>query len=122
DKHSYLFTGEGEYWKAEVRYEAREEWGKDGDDITSYDGEAAYTFNLAYKGELEELVSVKRLVYEYKLPGSGSRTSITFDDEPISSKAFTSTGSGGPIMREDHSVDVKVKWDDQEESFELVVE
>jgi hypothetical protein len=106
-EHSYLFTGEGEYWVAELRYEAKEVWGKDADDVNTYSSENDYTFKLTYKGDLDELTSMKQLDYEYKRGpiGEGS-SSLTFD-EPVSVKEFTSRGGGtGAIMRED----IVINW------------
>lgn len=105
-----------------MKYEAEEVWGKDADDINTYSSEDDYNFKLTYKGDLNELASMKQLDYEFKLgPTGGGSSSLTFD-EPVSVKEFTARGGGtGAIMREDMVVNVKVKWDDKEESFELVV-
>ncbi|WP_156289804.1 hypothetical protein [Oceanobacillus salinisoli] len=120
-EHSYLFTGEGHVWSAELRYEAEERWGKDADDINTYSSEDDYNFTLTYKGDLDDLASMKQLDYEFKEPTGGGSSSLTFD-EPVSVKEFTSRGGGtGAILREDMVVSVEVRWDDNEESFELVV-
>jgi hypothetical protein len=121
-EHKYLFTGEGEYWSAELEYEAEEVWDKDADDVNTYANESGYIFTLTYKGDLEELAPMEQLEYQYEkgTVGSGS-SSFTFD-EPVSDKKFTSRGGGsGAVMRGDMVVYVDVKWDEQEESFELIV-
>jgi hypothetical protein len=121
-EHSYLFQGEGKYWSAELRYEAEEVWGKDADNINTYENEDNYTFKLTYKGDLDELASMKQLDYKFKLgPTGGGSISETFD-EPVTVKEFTSSGGGsGAIMGEQMVVDVEVEWDEYEESFTLVI-
>ncbi|KPH72127.1 hypothetical protein AFL42_13995 [Oceanobacillus caeni] len=117
-QHNYLFVGEGKYWSAELIYKAEEVWGKDADDINTYSSEDEYTFKLTYKGDLNEIASMKQLDYEYNGPTGGGSLSETFD-EPVSVKEFTSRGGGsGAIMRKDMVVHVEVKWDDNEESFD----
>ncbi|MBP1969857.1 hypothetical protein J2Z83_001965 [Virgibacillus natechei] len=120
-EHRYLFTGGGDYWSAELEYEAEEVWGKDADDVNTYSSESDYVFKLTYKGELAELASMEQLDYKFTRGTTGEGiSSITFD-EPVSDKEFTSRGGGtGAIMREDMIVNVEVNWDDNEESFELV--
>lgn len=121
-EHRYLFTGEAEYWEAEFRYEADEVWGKDSDDVTTYSSEEDYTFKLTYKGELDDLSSMEELFYEYERGSTGKGSSLLTFEDPVSTKEFTSEGSGsGSIIREDMVITVKVKWYDHEESFELVV-
>lgn len=122
-KHHYLFSGEGEYWSAELDYHAEEVWGKDDNGVNIYSSEDDSVFTLTYKGDLEDLSKVKHIFYEYEAPTSSGSSSMTFD-EPITSKEFKSRsgGTGIAVLREDMVVHVVVKWDDQEETFELVVE
>ncbi|MFC4025498.1 hypothetical protein ACFOUV_17075 [Oceanobacillus longus] len=121
-EHSYQFIGEGQYWEAELKYEAEEIREIDANNVNTYSSEDEYNFKLTYKGDLDELASMKKLDYEFKLgPTGGGSSSETFD-EPVSVKEFTSRGGGtGSIMREDIVVSVEVKWDDNEESFELAL-
>ncbi|MHA6252596.1 hypothetical protein [Oceanobacillus sp. CAU 1775] len=117
-EHSYQFVGEGQYWKAELEYEATEIRIKD-----AYSSEDEYKFKLTYNGDLDEIASLKQLAYEFKLGSTGGGTSSMTFDEPLTVKEFKSAGSseGGLIMTADMVVSVEVKWDDYEESFELVV-
>lgn len=66
---------------------------------------------------------MKQLDYEFELGTTGGGSLSQSFDEAVTVKEFTSRGGGtGAIMREDMVVLVEVKWDDQEESFELVLE
>ncbi|MHA6250462.1 hypothetical protein [Oceanobacillus sp. CAU 1775] len=117
-EHSYQFVGEGEYWRAELEYEATEKREQE-----AYSSKDQYNFTLIYKGDLDEIASMEHLNYEYKLGSTGGGSSSMTFDEPVTTKEFKSLGGseGGLIMTEDTVVSVKVKWDDNEESFELVV-
>lgn len=122
-EHSYQFVGEGQYWKAELEYEAIEIRGKDANNVNTYSSEDEYNFKLTYNGDLDEIASMKQLDYEFKLGSTGGGNSSMTFDEPVTVKEFKSAGGskGGSIMTEDMVVSVEVKWDDNGESFELVV-
>ena len=120
EKHyDYIFKGEGEYWKAEYSFSGTEIWGeKDG--RTTYVNENNNEFVLTYKESLKELSSMKSLEYSYETSvgaGSGTRE---FDEPPteVTFKDMGSTGNGAKVS-EDEAIQVKVKWNDHEESFEL---
>lgn len=117
--HNYKFTGEGEHWEAEYSYEGIEIWGEDGGTRT-YSNEDSYEFVLKYKGSLEELSSMKKLEYAYETTAKGGSKTETFTDPPTE-VIFTTGGSskGGAKVSEDSIIQIDVKWDDFEESFEL---
>jgi hypothetical protein len=116
--NNYKFIGESEHWKAEYSYSGTELWGEE-DGKTTYSNEDNYEFVLKYKGSLEEMASMKKLEYSYKTSaGSGSGTEEF--TKPPREVVFTSKGSSsGAKVSEDEVIQVHVKWDDFEESFEL---
>lgn len=118
--NDYKFTGESENWEAEYLYKGTEKWGeKDGK--KSYSNEDSYEFVLEYKGSLEELSSLQKLEYSYETISSSGKSTEEFT-EPPSTVTFSSSGSskGGAKVSEDEVIIVNVKWDDFEESFELL--
>lgn len=116
--YDYSFTGESEHWIAEYFVQGTEKWGKK-NDIVTYSNEGNHIFTLKYKGTLEELASVKTLGYSYETNTSSGLSDMEFD-EPLTEIVFTSRGrSTGAKVGEDEIIQVHVKWDDAEESFEL---
>ena len=117
-KNEYNFTGESEHWEAEYAYQGTEVWG-DKDGQRTYTNEDSYEFVLEFKGSLDEISSIKKLEYTYKtLHGEGKVDQVF--TEPNKEVIFSTRGSsGGAKVREDEVIQVNVKWDDFEESFEL---
>lgn len=118
--YDYTFNGEGEYWKAEYTFRGTENW-RDKDGRTIYSNENNDEFILTYKGALKELSSMKSIEYSYET-SAGSGSSTREFDEPPTEVTFKSMGSmeNGAKVREDEIIQVKVKWIDYEESFELL--
>lgn len=117
--NNYKFRGETDHWEAEYAYsgtEVREIV----DGRTTYSNEDNYTFELTYKGSIHELSTVKNLEYSFNSSGGSGWHTIEFT-EPPSTLTFTSKGGskGGAKTNLDDTVQVKVTWDDSEESFEL---
>lgn len=117
--YSYNFFGESEHWEAVYSYEGRETWGNKDGKIT-YSNEDSHDFVLNYKGTLKELSSMKKLEYSYETISSGGNSTMEFT-EPPTTVTFRSRGSssGGAKVSEDEVIQVHVKWDEFEESFEL---
>lgn len=118
--YGYTFNGEGNYWEAEYSVSGTEIWGKE-NGSTTFSNEDSDEFVLTYKGTLQELSSLKSLEYSYETStGSGGSGTREFD-EPPTEVTFRTGGSGGngAKVREDEVIQVKVKWDSYEESFEL---
>ena len=119
-EHNYQFIGDGEHWEAEYSYEATEIWKENDRKQTAHSSKDRYTLVLKYKGSLEELSSMKNLEYTYETTTS-SGTQTEQYTEPPREKVFRSGGGSenGAIIGEGEVVKVNVKWDDNEESFEL---
>ena len=117
--YDYIFNGEGEYWKAEYSFSGTEIWGKKDGTIT-YSNENNKEFILTYKGSLEEISTMKTLEYSYKTSAGGGSSKMEFDEPPtqVTFKSGGRTGNGAKV-NEDEVIQVNVKWDDYEESFEL---
>ena len=115
----YIFTGESEHWKGEFVYKETEKW-IEKNNRTSYSNESKYTLAIQYKGSLSELASVEKLSYSYKTSTGGGSDSREFD-EPTKDVIFTSSGSGvgNAMIYQDEVIEVTMKWDTFEESFEL---
>jgi hypothetical protein len=117
--YEYSFTGESEHWAAEYFVQGTEKWGKKNNSVT-YSNESSYIFTIKYKGTLEELASVKTLEFAYETNTSGGSKNMEFD-EPLTEVVYTTSESskGGAKVGEDEVIQVNVKWDEAEESFEL---
>ncbi|MCK0470661.1 hypothetical protein [Halalkalibacter sp. APA_J-10(15)] len=118
-KNKYSFTGEGQYWNAEYIYEGTELW-KEEDNRTSYSHESNDTFVLTFKGSLEEMQSIKRVDYSYETTTGGGGGSHEFDESPNEITLKSGSGGTGATIKENEIISVTVKWNDLEESFELV--
>ena len=118
--YDYTFNGEGEYWEAEYSFRGTENWGeKDG--RTIYSNENNDEFILTYKGTLKEFSLLKSLEYSYETSIGGGSGTREFDEPPteVTFKNMGSTENGAKV-REDEVIQVKVNWNDYEESFELL--
>ncbi|MFJ5718294.1 hypothetical protein [Neobacillus sp. NPDC093127] len=116
--NNYKFIGESEHWEAEYIYKGTETWG-DNNGTKTYSNEDNYEFVLKFKGSLEELSSMRNLKYSYKTISSGGESERDFDESPREI-IFTSKGSSnGAKVSKDEVIQVNVKWDKFEESFEL---
>ncbi|MRX74298.1 hypothetical protein GJU40_19450 [Bacillus lacus] len=117
--YNYKFNGEGEYWRAKYSFSGIEKWGDKGGKIT-YSNENGEEFVLTYKGSFKEISSIKTLNYSYETSAGGGGSTREFD-KPPTEVTFKSRGrsENGAKVNEDEVVQVNVKWDDFEESFEL---
>lgn len=116
--YNYTFTGDSEHWKAEFRYMGHETWGKD-QGRTTYDNFGSHDFELTYKGTVKDLSTMKVLEYSYRTNSVAGSRQEEFE-EPTRTIRFTSAGaSNGTKVLMDEVIHVHVKWDDQEETFEL---
>ncbi|YCI78836.1 membrane lipoprotein lipid attachment site-containing protein [Bacillus sp. R1-10] len=119
-EHNYQFIGDSKHWEAVYSYKASEIWGENDRKQTTHSSKENYVLTLKYKGSLEELSFMKNLEYTYETTSS-SGTKTEQYNEPPSEKVFTTSGGseGGAIIGEGEVIKVNVKWDDNEESFEL---
>lgn len=116
--YKYTFIGEGEFWQAEYVYEGTETWGEE-DGRTIYINEVSDVFRLTYKGSIEEIQAIEQLEFSYDT-STGSGSSIREFAEPPRDITFTITSGGtGAKITEEENIQVNVKWDDFNESFEL---
>lgn len=119
----YKFTGESENWEAEYIYRATEKWGEDNGTAT-YSNSASNNLVLRYKGSLKELASMKKLEYSYETTAGGGSKVETFDEPPQSLifNSGTSSSVGGASISKDEVIQVIVKKDGIEETFDLKIE
>jgi hypothetical protein len=112
----YKFAGESDHWEAEYSYKGTEIWGED-DGQRTYSNDANYEFVLEYKGAIEELSSLKKLEYSYKVNSQGESGTQEYTEPP----KLIIIGSKGSTLKvsEDEVIKVNVQWDDFAESFEL---
>ncbi|WP_027963999.1 hypothetical protein [Halalkalibacillus halophilus] len=117
--YEYTFIGEGESWEAEYIYEGTEIWEEE-DGVNKYSNEGDSEFKLKYKELEEDVQSIELLEFSYDAGAEGGYRSREFD-EPPSNATFTISGvSTSTKIEEDAVVQVNVKWNDSEESFELI--
>ncbi|WP_026575630.1 hypothetical protein [Bacillus sp. UNC438CL73TsuS30] len=117
--NNYKFVGESEHWEAQYLYNGTETW-KDDKGVASYSNKDNYKLVLKYKGSLKELSSMKKLKYSFKTNSSSGKTEEDFPAPP-KDRIFTARGGseGGAKVEKDEVIQVHVKWDKFEESFEL---
>lgn len=119
-EHNYQFAGESEHWEALYSYKATELWGENGAGQLTNSSKDSYELVLKYKGSLEELSSMKNLEYTYETTSSSGTKTESYT-EPPSENVFKTSGASenGALVGEGEVIKVNVKWDDNEESFEL---
>lgn len=117
--YNYKFIGESEHWEAEYIYKGTETR-KNDKGVISSSSKDNYKLVLKYKGSLKELSSMKKLEYSFKTNSSGGESKAEFT-EPPKERVFTSRGGseGGAQVNKDEAIQVHVKWNGSEESFEL---
>lgn len=117
--YNYKFIGESEHWEAEYIYKGKETW-KNDKGVISSSNKDNYELVLKYKGSLKELSSMKKLEYSFKTNSSGGESKAEFP-QPPKERVFTSRGGseGGAKVDKDEVIQVHVKWNESEESFEL---
>ena len=113
-RYNYEFTGESEHWEAKYSYEGIQKWGEDDGQVT-YSNKDSGEFILKYKGTIEELSSMRELEYSYL----GVTNQQSFNESPTKVIFSSRDGSGGEKLEEDKIIQVNVKWNDLEESFQL---
>ncbi|PEL13096.1 hypothetical protein [Bacillus sp. AFS017336] len=118
--YNYEFIGESEHWESEYLYKGTETTRKNDKGVISYSIKDNYELVLKFKGSLKELSSMKKLVYSFKTNSSSGESKAEFS-EPPKERVFTSRGSseGGAKVDKDEVIQVHVKWNESEESFEL---
>ncbi|PEJ54385.1 hypothetical protein CN692_20015 [Bacillus sp. AFS002410] len=118
--YNYEFIGESEHWEAEYIYQGTETTRKNDKGVISYSNKDNYELVLKFKGSLKELSSMKKLEYSFKTNSSSGESKAEFP-EPPKERVFTSRGSseGGAKVDKDEVIQVHVKWNESEESFEL---
>jgi len=118
--YHYKFIGESKHWEAQYFYKGTETSKDDKGVIVSYSNKDNYELVLKYKGSLKELSSMKKLEYSFKTINSSGESKAEFP-EPPKKRIFTSRGGseGGAKVKKDEVIQVHVKWNEAEESFEL---
>jgi len=118
--YNYKFIGESEHWEAEYIYKGTEKTWKNNKGVISYSNKDNYELVLKYKGSLKELSSMKKLEYSFKTNSSGGESKAEFP-KPPKERVFTSRGGseGGAKVHKNEVIQVHVKWNESEESFEL---
>ncbi|MDT3429127.1 hypothetical protein J2Z22_004727 [Paenibacillus forsythiae] len=122
--HSEVFNdfslkGESTHWTGELQVHTEERYNKNDEKSTTYETSSKHTFVLEYKGELEDLKSLRHLKYKYQGTAIGGSEDQTFDTGSTD-KRFVSTSSGNGAFETKNSViEVTVEWDNQTETFTL---
>ncbi|MDQ0353040.1 hypothetical protein J2R98_002901 [Alkalibacillus filiformis] len=117
--YEYTFLGEGESWEAEYVYERTEIWDEE-EGVKTYTNEDDFEFKLTYKGTEKDFQSIEKLEFSYDAGAKAGRRSTEFNEPPKDSTFTISGGGTGAKVQEDAVIQVEVKWDDFEESFELI--
>lgn len=116
--NNYKFIGESEHWKAEYSYKGTEIF-KNSDGTKTYSNEDSYDLVIKYKGSLEELSSMKKLEYSYKSSNSSGTSTKEFTIPPEKLIFTSGSSENGVKVNENEVIQMNIKWDEFEESFEL---
>ncbi|WP_413376101.1 hypothetical protein [Alkalihalobacillus sp. 1P02AB] len=117
--YKYLFAGEGEFWQADYVYEGIEAFSEE-NGRTVYSNKYRDTFTLTFKGATEDIHPLEKIEFSFETSNHGSSSAREFD-RPPNNITFTINGGGsGMKLKEDEVIQVNVKWNEFEESFELV--
>ena len=101
----YKYSGESEHWKGKVGMSTK--------------NEGTYELVLTYKGDVEDLSSVRELTSSFEMGGLAGKNSRGFGESP-SRKSFKSNMNNIQSEVDDENViNLKVQWEDHEESFQL---
>ncbi|CAG9623560.1 hypothetical protein [Sutcliffiella rhizosphaerae] len=117
----YMFAGNSDNWEAEY-IESGKKVFENINGKNTYSSESADEFILKYIGNEDELKSVKKVEYSYKTSAGGGSEIRNFDKAPNKSDLiFKSDGSSvnGANVSGNENIQVIVKWDGKEETFEL---
>ncbi|WP_154655217.1 hypothetical protein [Pontibacillus halophilus] len=107
DREQYIYKGNSENWEARLKVTVMEEG------VTK-------DFTLNYRGELKDLTDANEIMYEYRTASSSGKSTANFSEEPPSDKSFSHhSGSNRIAFNENQTVDVIVKWGEEEEKIEL---
>lgn len=119
--HNYTFTGENDLWSANYTVEGSETF-VEKDKVTEYSNMSKKTFTLKYKGELEDLSSVKKLEFAYETSARGETSTLEFDDiNQLDKDTFIlkTTSVNSVIEKKDETIFVTVTIDGTPQTIEL---
>ena len=121
-KNNYTFVGSSDHWEASYKVNAKEKF-YERNGRGQYDSAYEDQFKLTFNGTDKELAEIEEFYYKYQSPAGSSDSTMTFE-EPRTSKVFSSGAfhQGSAIPRENHIIEVIVRWDGNEENFELKVQ
>ncbi|WP_112180559.1 MULTISPECIES: hypothetical protein [Paraliobacillus] len=118
--YAYTFVGESENWRAAYTVNGKEVWDKE-NGVVTYAHDDSDQFVLSFIGDKSIYASIKQLNYSYETSNGGGGGTTYSNELGSPKKAATNRGSsrGGAKIQEDEVIQVTVKWDDFEESFDL---
>ncbi|CDQ21233.1 hypothetical protein SAMN05192559_1123 [Halobacillus karajensis] len=100
----YVFEGESEHWESYIK-------------VSESSGVKTEEFVVKYKGELKELSDIEEIQYSFEASKTSAKNTRTFGGEPPKQKEFSSSGSS--LIGKDETIEVMVKWGENEETMEL---
>lgn len=100
----YVYEGESKHWESYIK-------------VSEAGGEKTEEFVVKYKGEVEELSNIEEIQYSYEASITSGKATRTFGGESPTQKEFSFSGSS--LIGEDETIEVIVKWGDNEETMEL---
>lgn len=116
--NDFSLKGESTNWTGEMKVHTEERYDKK-DKKSYYESSSKHTFVLEYKGDLEDLKSLRHLRYKYQGNAIGGNEERTFD-KGSKEKRFVSSSSGnGAFETKSSVIEVTVEWDNKKETFTL---
>lgn len=118
--YAHTFVGESKNWQAAYTVSGNEVWDKE-NGVVTYAHDASDQFVLSFIGDKSIYASIKQLNYSYEASNGGGEGTMNNNEIGSPKRVATNSGSsrGGAKIQEDEVIQVTVKWDDFEESFDL---
>lgn len=117
----YSYVGENDLWDAEYHVTGTEEFTETGENL-KYSNEMNNILAVKYKGELQDLSSVKYLKISYESQAHKGSMEIEYSEgDRITSKTFNliSSGTNTAIVGENEIIKVTIDIDGEIQNIEL---
>ena len=114
------FKGEGDYWEAQITYQYYEIWYKNNEGVKIYNRYIELGPTLHFKDPIKE---IENLSYRYEYPCGASGGGNSYGNYPIREDGYIYSGyiiGYKEPIKENDIFTMTIKWNDQEESFELL--
>ncbi len=121
EKNKLIFEGENDNWEANFKIDVSEEILKKKGEL-KYNSYHKKTLTVKYKGDINDLSSIKNMVIQYKSSVGKGTLDEDFIDNPINEKVFTITSKGnGAVESKDEIIEVYIILDGNKQTIKLKI-